>query len=489
MKNVSHLLVNFTMYFFILLFIYAGVSKLLDFENFQIQIAQSPLLSAYAGFVSYAVIIVEFIFAVCLIIPKLRLAGFYGSLGLMVSFTVYIYFILNFSDFIPCSCGGILEKMGWTEHLVFNTACVIIAVISITIVEKDKGQRVLIYGGKIIMIIIFSSCLVIYLYRSSEYILKKENNFTRRFRSHAIDFPVKINLDTNSFYFAGSKGDSIFLGNTTAPLLMGKIMPAFTTLSIDTLTISDKSLAFNSVQLQVRYPHFSITDGKVPVIFEGRFPQRSAKLVMKDKLYFSQILMTEPLNYIYRTHHRAKNENIVGSINTSTHSIKFNDTFLEKQIDGIFDTDGRLVSDPLSGEYIYTYFYRNEYRRLDKNLQFMGNGRTIDSTSKANIEITRNKEGVRKMAKPPLKVNITQSAYDGLLFTMSGLKGRHESDGIWKKSKIIDVYDYRNNSYLYSFPVYNIREEKARDFLVTENYFYVLIGNDIIKYKRMYKKR
>lgn len=39
-----------------LLFMYAAMSKMLDFENFQVQLAQSPLLSAYAGFVSYAVI-------------------------------------------------------------------------------------------------------------------------------------------------------------------------------------------------------------------------------------------------------------------------------------------------------------------------------------------------------------------------------------------------------------------------------------------------
>ena len=33
---------------YILLFVYAAVSKLLDFENFQVQLGQSPLLSAFA---------------------------------------------------------------------------------------------------------------------------------------------------------------------------------------------------------------------------------------------------------------------------------------------------------------------------------------------------------------------------------------------------------------------------------------------------------
>jgi len=40
---------------YILLFVYAAVSKLIDFEHFQIQIGRSPMLSAIAAPVSWAV--------------------------------------------------------------------------------------------------------------------------------------------------------------------------------------------------------------------------------------------------------------------------------------------------------------------------------------------------------------------------------------------------------------------------------------------------
>jgi hypothetical protein len=36
----------------IILFTYAAISKLIDFENFQTQLGQSPLLSAYAASIS-----------------------------------------------------------------------------------------------------------------------------------------------------------------------------------------------------------------------------------------------------------------------------------------------------------------------------------------------------------------------------------------------------------------------------------------------------
>src|SRR5690554_7806139 len=93
---------------FIVLFVYAATSKLLDFETFQIQLAQAPLLSAYAGMVSVVVPGIEILLAGLLIIPRYRLSSLIGCFGLMVMFTAYIIIILNFSDFVPCSCGGVL---------------------------------------------------------------------------------------------------------------------------------------------------------------------------------------------------------------------------------------------------------------------------------------------------------------------------------------------------------------------------------------------
>jgi uncharacterized membrane protein YphA (DoxX/SURF4 family) len=115
-------------YLFILLFVYSAVSKVLDFQNFQVQLAQSPLLTAFTTFISYAVLIVEFTIALLLSIPKTRTIALYLAFGLMFQFTLYIYIILNYSSFVPCSCGGILENMNWTEHLFFNIAFAMLAI-------------------------------------------------------------------------------------------------------------------------------------------------------------------------------------------------------------------------------------------------------------------------------------------------------------------------------------------------------------------------
>ena len=107
-------------FLFIVLFVYAAISKLIDYPSFTVQISQSPMLTGLSDFLPWIVISVELLVAGTLIFPRVRLIGFYASFFLMIALTTYIITILNFSDHIPCSCGGILEKLGWTEHLIFN---------------------------------------------------------------------------------------------------------------------------------------------------------------------------------------------------------------------------------------------------------------------------------------------------------------------------------------------------------------------------------
>ncbi|MNQ60164.1 hypothetical protein D3C85_744350 [compost metagenome] len=124
-------IVNIICLLYALLFIYAATSKLFDFENFTIQLGQSPLLSAFAGWISITLPVVEIIIAVSLLFSRIRIVGLYASYLIMIMFTAYIYIILNYSAFVPCSCGGILEKMTWDQHLIFNICFIILAIIAI----------------------------------------------------------------------------------------------------------------------------------------------------------------------------------------------------------------------------------------------------------------------------------------------------------------------------------------------------------------------
>jgi uncharacterized membrane protein YphA (DoxX/SURF4 family) len=138
--KIQDLSLEFICLLYILLFVYAAVSKLLDFENFRVQLGQSPLLNIFASWLAWFVPFIELVIAIALCFYSMRFWALYASFVLMFLFTAYIYIILNYSSYVPCSCGGILEKLGWTEHLVFNIVFVALAIAGLFLL-KDSSHR------------------------------------------------------------------------------------------------------------------------------------------------------------------------------------------------------------------------------------------------------------------------------------------------------------------------------------------------------------
>jgi hypothetical protein len=121
------------------LFLYAGVSKLTQYPTFKVQLGQSPFITGWAALVAPLLIASEFIIVALLFVQKSRHIGLCCSLFLMTLFTAYIYAMLHDSYYVPCSCGGILSKMGWNEHLIFNIVFVGISITAI-ILEPATGK-------------------------------------------------------------------------------------------------------------------------------------------------------------------------------------------------------------------------------------------------------------------------------------------------------------------------------------------------------------
>lgn len=140
MNNRKEILIDVVSALFVVLFVYAAVTKLIDYGKFRIQIGQSPLITGFAGTVAWLIPAVEIIVAAMLTVLRFRLLGLFASFGLMVMFTAYIVVITQFSEYVPCSCGGVLEKMSWNEHLVFNLAFVVMAGVAIVLYPKEEPK-------------------------------------------------------------------------------------------------------------------------------------------------------------------------------------------------------------------------------------------------------------------------------------------------------------------------------------------------------------
>ena len=108
----------------------------MDFEKFQIQMKDSPLLSPFSELLPLFIIAVELFLVRLLCYQKTQNIGLLGSFILMLIFTVYIGIMLVTSDNLPCSFGGILEKMSWTQHLYFNIGCTILIAFALVLNKK-----------------------------------------------------------------------------------------------------------------------------------------------------------------------------------------------------------------------------------------------------------------------------------------------------------------------------------------------------------------
>ena len=134
-------IVDIVAYLYVLLFLYAATSKLLEYDKSLLQMSKSPIITNYAHILVWMVPALEIIISIMLLINRTILLGLYAAFGLMCLFSAYIYAILNFTDSIPCSCGGVLEKLGWTEHLIFNIAFIALALIGILLQAKIEEKK------------------------------------------------------------------------------------------------------------------------------------------------------------------------------------------------------------------------------------------------------------------------------------------------------------------------------------------------------------
>jgi len=123
------------------LFLYAGISKIMDYTLFKEQLAESPVLKAFSGVIAVGLPIVEFALVILLIVPRWRLKGLYSSLILLFIFTIYIVVMMLTSDHLPCSCGGLLEQLSWKGHIVFNGSFILLNAIAIRLEKQLKKQQ------------------------------------------------------------------------------------------------------------------------------------------------------------------------------------------------------------------------------------------------------------------------------------------------------------------------------------------------------------
>jgi hypothetical protein len=128
-----------------MLFLYASVSKFLDFQRFIGEMNNQPLPNSWTPFLVWTVPSLEIAISLALIFERTRMVGLIASLVLMTLFTIYTAVILlHFFDYVPCSCGGVIRKLSWPQHLVFNLFFVALSVLGIILQRRSFFKSILI---------------------------------------------------------------------------------------------------------------------------------------------------------------------------------------------------------------------------------------------------------------------------------------------------------------------------------------------------------
>jgi len=123
---------------FTCLFLYTGTMKLIDHNTFVYDLGRDPMIGKpLATFTSFALPVVELAVVALILIPKTQKWGIYSTIMLMLSFTVYVRWMIN-NPTRHCTCGGVLRQMTWRQHFWFNVLFTSIALLTAILYNRNR---------------------------------------------------------------------------------------------------------------------------------------------------------------------------------------------------------------------------------------------------------------------------------------------------------------------------------------------------------------
>ena len=149
----------------VFLLLYASSSKLVEFKGFIDAMNRQPLPHWSKPILVWAVPGSEILVCLCLLydnlIPtlaiyfpvpkkwltdraklKVRLAGLYGSLVLMASFTIYTGLaVFGAFHHKPCGCGGVINNLTWGGHFALNVVYTTIILTAIWLCRRYRIEE------------------------------------------------------------------------------------------------------------------------------------------------------------------------------------------------------------------------------------------------------------------------------------------------------------------------------------------------------------
>lgn len=137
MRRISTILTSIL----ILIFIYTGLDKLIQFDASRNAFHNQTFPSELAEVLTFAVPITELLIALLLLFSVTRWWGFLSSLLLLTIFITYVGLIwVGAFPRVPCNCAGIINSLGWAEHFALNLILIGLAIVGLKQEQRKKPK-------------------------------------------------------------------------------------------------------------------------------------------------------------------------------------------------------------------------------------------------------------------------------------------------------------------------------------------------------------
>ncbi len=205
------------------------------------------------------------------------------------------------------------------------------------------------------------------------------NNFVRKLPLHALGVSDLVDIRYKNFYFAGASDSRIFLGNSSAPLYVFQHRSFAKRHRVTEAETGRQGLHLHSCRTaRALIKIVFIFSMEYRRLFIRAIPEQGAILRQtsgRDKIYFTDAVAYGPSSFAMRIFDGISRENVlVRKTITDTLHLEPAPGILQKQVDGIFCTDGSLLYDPTLGTanlclslperiYLHGYCYENSVSR------------------------------------------------------------------------------------------------------------------------------
>jgi hypothetical protein len=308
--------------------------------------------------------------------------------------------------------------------------------------------------------------------------------FKRKFYPHPVLSSSNVDLGTDSLYIAGTSYSSIYLSNYLNASQLIIIDTNFAVLKKTAVHIPD-TLKYRkqSTMVAIDSSRFFIMDGYSPNLLVGDLASLEIISDLHDTLFFNQGIAGFRQDFLFRIYDTKLKQNILVRINPQLSLFYTNRFILNKQVDGVFCTDGSMQYNKAQKKYIYVYYLQNRFIVLDTSLQLLATVKTIDTNSQAKIKVGYISTNTKTIVTPTYYSNRLSYAEGDHLFIFSGARADNDEAYMYNKSSVIDVYSLSEKRYLFSFYIPDYNKSKISSFIVYHGSLYVVQGTALSYFK------